>query len=47
MVDYPPVILTMGLQRALILAMTSVWVLPPSAVQEKTDVHCRVEGGKR
>lgn len=47
MVDYPPVLLTMGLQRALILAMTSVLVLPPSAVQEKTDVNRRVEGGKR
>lgn len=47
MLDYPPVLLTMGPQRALILALTSVWVLPPSAVQGKPDDHRRVEGEKR
>ena len=46
MMDHPAIFLTMGLQSALILAMTSVWVLPPSAVQKKTDVHRRVEGEK-
>lgn len=47
MLDYPSVFLTIGIQRALILAMTSVWVLPPSALREDTDVHRRIEGGEQ
>ena len=45
MLDYPFVFLTIGLQRALILAMTSIWVLPLSALREHTDVHRRIEEG--
>ena len=45
MLDYELVFLTIGPQRALILAMTSVWVLPLSALRERTGVHKRIEGG--
>lgn len=47
MLDYSPVLLTMGSQRALIPALTSVWVLPRSAGQGKPDDHRRVEEEKR